>query len=137
VDLLENHCKTTTCDILPKTSLRLYRNSLCREEGNSMKMRILAVEYPEENEQQVHEILDSVFFTNMLKRVSNLKSEVTTPYNGEFDAFVNDVICLLISHDEAAKELVEVITERMPHLPGLIKEFDSVRQKLEGEEKRT
>jgi hypothetical protein len=99
-------------------------------------MRILAVEYPEESEQEVHKILDSVFFTNMLKRVSNLKSEVTTPYNGEFDAFVNDVICLLISHDEAAKELVEVITERMPHLPGLIKEFDSMRQKLEGEEKR-
>ena len=101
-----------------------------------MKMRILAVEYPEESEEKVHEILDSVFFTNTLKRVSNLKSEVTTPYNGEFDAFVNDVICLLISHDEAAKELVDVITERMPHLPELIKEFDSIRQKLEGGEKR-
>ena len=101
-----------------------------------MKMRILAVEYPEENEQQIHEILDSVFFTNMLKRVANLKSEVTTPYNGEFDAFVNDVICLLISHDEGAKELVDVITERMPHLPELIKEFDSVRHRLEGEEKK-
>jgi hypothetical protein len=101
-----------------------------------MKMRILAVEYPEESEQEVHKILDSVFFTNMLKRVSNLKSEVTTPYNGEFDAFVNDVICLLISHDEASKELVEVIKQRMPHLPELIKEFDSVRQKLEAGEKR-
>ncbi len=100
-------------------------------------MRILAVEYPEESEEKVHEILDSVFFTNMLKRVSNLKSEVTTPYNGEFDAFVNDVTCLLISHDEAAKELVDVITERMPHLPQLIKDFDSIRQKLEGGEKET
>jgi hypothetical protein len=41
-----------------------------------MKVRILAVEYPEENEQKVNEILDSVFFTNMLIRISYLKSEV-------------------------------------------------------------
>ena len=101
-----------------------------------MKMRILAVEYPEESEQQVSQILDSIFFTNMLKRVAEMKSEVTTPYNGEFDAYINDVICLLISHDEGAKELVDVIAERMPHLPELIKEFDSIRLKLEGPEKR-
>ncbi len=102
-----------------------------------MKMRILAVEYPEENEQKVHEILDSIFFTNMLKRVAKMKSEVTTPYDGEFDAFVNDIICLLISHSEGTESLIKVIAERMPHLPELIKEFDSIRQKLEGEVKGT
>ena len=102
-----------------------------------MKMRILAVEYPEENEQKVHEILDSIFFTNMLKRVAEMKSEVTTPYDGEFDAFVNDIVCLLISHSEGTDELVNVIAERMPHLPELIKQFDSIRQKLESEVKGT
>lgn len=100
-----------------------------------MKMRILAVEYPEENEQQVHEILDSLYFTNMLKRVAKMKSEVTTPYNGAFDAYVNDIICLLISHNEGTKELIDAITERMPHLPELITQFASIRKKLEGEEK--
>jgi hypothetical protein len=100
-----------------------------------MKIRILAVEYPEENEQKVNEILDSVFFTNMLKRISEMKSEVTTPYSGDFDAFVNDVICLLISHTEGTEELVKVIAERMPHLPELILKFNSIRETLENDKK--
>lgn len=101
-----------------------------------MKMRILAVEYPDENEQQVSGILDSLFFTNMLKRVAQMNSEVTTPYKGEFDAYVNDVICLLISHCEGTEELIDMITERMPHLPELITRFNSMRRSLEGEEKK-
>lgn len=100
-------------------------------------MRILAIEYPDENEQKVHEILDSVFFTNMLKRIAEMKyTEVTIPYDGEFDAFINDIICLLVSHSEEAKVLINSITERMPHLPKLIEQFDAIREKLEGEAKR-
>lgn len=102
-----------------------------------MKIKILAIEYPDEAEKHVSEILDSVFFSNMLKRIAQIKfTEVTTPYNGEFDAFVNDVICLLISHDQGTEELIKVITDAMPHLPELIKQFDAVREKLEGEEKK-
>jgi len=101
-----------------------------------MKMRLLAIEYPEDSEQKVREILDSVFFTNMIKRIAEFKyTEVTTPYDGEFDAFVNDIICLLVSHSEGTEELINVITERMPHLPELIKQFDSIREKLETETK--
>ena len=99
-----------------------------------MKMKILAIEYPEENEQKVNEILNSVFFTNMLKRISEMKyTEVTSPYTGDFDAFVNDIICLLISHAEGTEELVEAITDRMPHLPELIKQFSIIRAVLESE----
>ncbi len=95
-------------------------------------MRILAIEYPEESEQKVCEILDSVFFTNMMKRIAEFKTaEVTTPYDGEFDAFVNDIICLLVSHSDGTEELINIITERMPHLPELIKQFDLIRNKLE------
>jgi hypothetical protein len=102
-----------------------------------MKVRILAVEYPEENEQEVNEILNSVFFTNMLKRIAGMKNtEVTTPYDGEFDEFVNDIVFLLVSHDDAAKELVNAMSERIPHLPGLIKQFGLIRKKLENEEER-
>ena len=100
-----------------------------------MKMRIFAIEYPEENEQKVNEILDSVFFTNMLKRISEMKSEVTIPYTGDYDAFINDVICLLISHTEGSEALVDIIAERMPHLPQLILKFNSIRQELENEKK--
>jgi hypothetical protein len=100
-----------------------------------MKMRILAVEYPEENEQKINEILDSVFFTNMLKRVAEMKSEVTIPYTGDYDAFVNDVICLLISHTEGTEALVEAITEKMPHLPQLIIKFNEIRETLENDKK--
>lgn len=99
-------------------------------------MKILAIEYPEESEQKVHEILNSVFFTNMIKRIAEFKyTEVTTPYDGEFDAFVNDIVCLLISHSKGTEELIEVIAEKMPHLPELIKQFDLIRNKLEAEVK--
>lgn len=101
-----------------------------------MKMRILAIEYPEECEKKICEILDSVFFTNMIKRIAELKyTEVTTPYDGEFDAFVNDIICLLVSHSEGTEELMTAITERMPHLPELVKQFKSVREKIGAESK--
>jgi hypothetical protein len=70
----------------------------------------------------------------MIKRIAEFKyTEVTTPYDGEFDAFVNDIICLLVSHSEGTEELINDITERMPHLPELIKQFDSIREKLETE----
>lgn len=102
-----------------------------------MKIKILAIEYPEENEQKVKDIVESVFFTNMLKRIAEIKyAEVTTPYCGEFDAFVNDIICLLISHCQGTEELVNVITEKMPHLPELIKQFSLTREKLENENKQ-
>ncbi len=101
-----------------------------------MKMRILAIEYPEENEQKVETIVGSVFFTNMLKRIAQMNlTVVTMPYEGEFDAFLNDIICLLISHSEGSEELVDAISERMPHLPELIKQFDLIRERLEGEVK--
>ncbi len=101
-----------------------------------MKIRILAIEYPDEAEKHVSEILDSVFFSNMLKRIAQIKfSEVTAPYNGEFDAFVNDVLCLLISHDKGTEELIKAISDAMPHLPELIKEFERIREKLEEEKK--
>jgi hypothetical protein len=100
-----------------------------------MKIRILAIEYPEENEQKVHEILDSVFFTNMLKRIAEMKySEVTAPYDGDFDAFVNDIICLLLSHCEGTEELMNAVGEQMPHVPELVKQFGLVRERLEGED---
>jgi hypothetical protein len=94
-----------------------------------MKCRILVIEYPEEKERELDEVLSSVSMKTINTAINTGIGEITSPYHNADDDFIDDIIDLLLFHN-GNTNLISDYTKIKPYLPRLIQGFSKLRAEL-------
>lgn len=101
-----------------------------RERKTTKKLcKIFVIEYREEDKTLVEKLLNSNEIKDIALQINTEIGEITLPYDGPDDDYIEDIIDFLIEHS-GNTELIKILSKNKTYLPILISEFKNTRDVL-------